>query len=195
MLENYRRGDKVWARDFQASAGGKPQLELRSRGPWTVPGHSDPRGTGVTYRVHGDDGKQRVPHHNNLKPYQGPGVTGGQNLDLKSEVAEGRVTPEPNPVQGGVPTPRDGGGSNPTRAYLRCSERYNPLVMAWLGGAPGLGCPEPLNGTENREEGNGPGPVPVSEGGEEDQERVYGPPTPRFTRSGRLSRPVVPFSV
>ena len=158
-----------------------------------MPGHSDPAGTGVTYRVRGDDGKQRLLPHNKVKPHQGPGVTGGPNPG--SDVTPGGVAPQPNPVQGGMPTPRDGGGSNPTRASLRGLERYDPLVMAWLGGAPGLGCPEPLNGTENREEGNGPGPVPVSEGGEEDQERVYGPPTPQFTRSGRLSRPVVPFSV
>ena len=45
---SYRRGDKVWVRDFRASAGGKPKLGLQYRGPWTVLGSSDPRGTGVS---------------------------------------------------------------------------------------------------------------------------------------------------
>ena len=35
---NCRRGDKVWVRDFQAAAGGKPKLGVKYKEPWTLPG-------------------------------------------------------------------------------------------------------------------------------------------------------------
>ena len=62
--ENYRRGDRVWVRDYQASAGGKPKLGLEYKGPWTVLGHPEPRGSGVTYRVRDSNDREKVLHHN-----------------------------------------------------------------------------------------------------------------------------------
>ncbi|XP_043235929.1 uncharacterized protein LOC122388695 [Amphibalanus amphitrite] len=112
-----------------------------------------------------DNSAEKVLNHNNLRPCQALDAAGNQ---CSPGPAVGRtLNSEPGQVQGGAPTP---GGSDGLP---------DPLVGAWLCSAPG---PAPL-GAVGR-----PGAT------EEGPEVAYGPPTPVFTRYGRLSRPVAPFS-
>ena len=170
---NYRSGDLVWVRDFQASAGGKPKLGLKYKGPWTVLGQPDQNGGGVTYRVRSSDGKIRVLHHDALKPYRGPNPAVIQHTP--GPKAGRTLTSEPSPARGGAPPPEGRSGVS------------DPLVEAWLGGAPGPSHHSPTGEVRC--------PGSVARGGGENSGVVYGPPTPRFTCYGRLSRPVVPFGL
>ena len=163
----YQVGDKVLVRDFTASAGGKPKLGLPYKGPWTVVGHIDERNSGVVYRVVGSDGKTRVLHHNHLKPFKEKRQrTGGERTGQDREatrVRQAAPTPRPAAEQGGGRFADDERSGIPQHLLL-------------------FQCRPPAAGA----------PGGVGEG-RADEPPVYGPPTPRFTRAGRMSRPVVRY--
>ena len=167
MKSAYQVGDKVLVRDFTASAGGKPKLGLPYKGPWTVVGHIDERNSGVVYRVVGSDGKTRVLHHNHLKPFKEKRQrTGGERTEQDREatrVRQAAPTPRPADEQGGDRFADDERSGIPRHLLL-------------------FQCRPPAAGA----------PGGVGEG-RADEPPVYGPPTPRFTRAGRMSRPVVPY--
>ena len=64
----YQEGDKVWIRDHTAAVGGKPKLGLPYKGPGTVIRAVGERGKEVTYAVRLPGSKDRIVHHNDLKP-------------------------------------------------------------------------------------------------------------------------------
>ena len=64
----YQVGDKVWIRDYTASVGGKPKLGMPYKGPGVII-QGNGEGTEVTYKVRLPGSKDRVIHHDNLKPF------------------------------------------------------------------------------------------------------------------------------
>lgn len=63
----YQTGDKVWIRDHATSVGGKPKLGMPYKGPGVIL-QGFGKGDEVTYRVRLPGSRDRVVHHNDLKP-------------------------------------------------------------------------------------------------------------------------------
>ena len=84
----YQTGDKVWIRDHTAAAGGKPKLGLPYKGPGTIIKAVGETGKEVTYAVRLPGSKDRVVHHNDLKPLI---QRGGTRNSHHSDRGEGKL--------------------------------------------------------------------------------------------------------
>ena len=163
--EEYHIGDKVWVRDFRAAAGGKPKLGLPFTGPSTIIGKVGAPGKEVAYKVANKDGKVRVLHHNHLKP--------SKPSNERDQGTRGTSMPT------GEAPPREEGGDGSASALPTDKERSQMLLLLH----------QPSSGHST------PAP-PVGRVGEDNENPPeYGPPAPFITRSGRVSRPVVPYQV
>ena len=64
----YKVGDRVWIRDHTAAVGGKPKLGMPYKGPGTIMKAIGETDKEVVYEVRLAGSKDRVIHHNDLKP-------------------------------------------------------------------------------------------------------------------------------
>ena len=164
--EEYRIGDRVWVRDFRAAAGGKPKLGLPYAGPCTIIGKVGSPGKEVAYKVANKDGKVRVLHHNHLKPSK------PSNERVQGTLGTSRSA--------GEEPPGEGGGDESVSALPTDEERRLQMLLLLHQPASSHGASAP----------------PAGRAGEDDEDPTeYGPPSPYVTRSGRVSRPVVPYQV
>ena len=168
--ERYQVGDKVWVRDFRAAVGGKPKLGLPYTGPSTIIGKVGLDGREVVYKVASKDGKVRNLHHNHLKPAK---LSNQDNTDYsRKSHGYSRVA--------GEESPRAGGGERPVPEHPTGCERQSRMLLFVQPQEPAPETPALPAGGVGEDDGNAP---------------VYGPPTPYITRSGRVSRPLVPYPV
>ena len=92
----YQIGDKVWIRDHTASVGGKPKLGMPYKGPGVIVRAIGEAGKEVTYQVRLPGSKDRIIHHNDLKPLiQRPGLNNG--------IQEQEESGAPQPTRSSVP--------------------------------------------------------------------------------------------
>ena len=169
--EAYRVGDEVWVRDFRAAAGGKPKLGLPFKGPATIIGKVGPPGREVTYEIANKEGKIQVVHHNHLKPVT-PSVLGrptsGSNDSSESTVS---LPSEAEKIPVSPPTSHSGPSD--------IQKSLDLLILSQPTQLPRNQDPTARSADD----------VGVSE----DSAVTYGPAAPYITRSGRVSRPVVPY--
>ena len=91
----YQVGDKVWVRDHTASVGGKPKLGMLYKGPGTIIRAVGETGKEVTYKVRVPGVRDRVVHHNDLKPLI-QRTNQGCTPQYEEEVTPGLVRPVTN---------------------------------------------------------------------------------------------------
>ena len=116
---SYQNGDKVWVRDHTASVGGKPKLAMPYKGPATIIRKIGQPGKEVAYEVRLPGSRDRIVHHNDLKPLIQRESTrpneNGETEENKTVLNLDRSTLEPRFLTRGKGGGSDSGNGRPVR--------------------------------------------------------------------------------